>query len=116
MNLLTLREPAETAETEERRVREYVEAPAGVSESAWSLSDKLGISHRHCRGILERLAAEGVLTRRDLPNAEPMFVRFPTRWGAEPTTPVEPLRLTPVQPTNGFRDRVRFRIAPEGLA
>jgi predicted ArsR family transcriptional regulator len=65
--------------SDERRVREYVDSPAGVSESASSLADKLGISQRRCRTILERLAAEGLVRRQDFADIEPMYLRFPTR-------------------------------------
>jgi DNA-binding Lrp family transcriptional regulator len=50
-----------------------------VSESVDSLSDKLGISRRRCRQILERLVEQGVLQRRDFADIAPMYLRFPTR-------------------------------------
>jgi len=65
--------------SDERRVRDYVHAPAGMSESASSLADKLGMSTRRCRTILERLAAEGLVRRQDFADIEPMYLRFPTR-------------------------------------
>jgi predicted ArsR family transcriptional regulator len=64
---------------EERRVREYLEGPGGVSESAMSLSDKLGVSQRQCRRILDRLVEQGVLKRTDFVDIEPIYSRFPTR-------------------------------------
>jgi hypothetical protein len=64
---------------DERRVRDFVDSPGGVSESARSLSDKLGISHRRCRGILERLVEQGVVERRDFADIEPLYRRFPSR-------------------------------------
>ncbi|MGI9149627.1 MAG: hypothetical protein ACR2IK_24265 [Chloroflexota bacterium] len=64
---------------DERRVRDFVDSPGGVSESVMSLADKMGISRRRCRGILERLVEQGVLRRRDFLDIEPMYVRFPRR-------------------------------------
>lgn len=64
---------------DERRVRDFVDSPGGVSESARSLSDKLGISHRRCRDILERLVEQGVLERREFTDIEPIYLRFPSR-------------------------------------
>ena len=48
MNLLWIR-PVEVEQAfrpDERRVRDYVDSPSGVSESVDSLSDKLGISRK----------------------------------------------------------------------
>jgi predicted ArsR family transcriptional regulator len=64
---------------DERRVRDFVDSPGGVSESVMSLADKLGISRRRCRGILERLVEQGVVQRRDFVDIPPMYVRFPNR-------------------------------------
>jgi predicted ArsR family transcriptional regulator len=66
-------------EPDERRIREFCDSPAGVSESAVSLASKLGISQRSCRSILERLVEQGVVGRRDYQDIEPMYFRFPTR-------------------------------------
>jgi len=81
MNLLWIRPVAveHAFQPDERRVRDYVDSPSGVSESARSLSDKLGISPRRCRGILERLVEQGILQRRDFADIEPMYLRFPSR-------------------------------------
>jgi predicted ArsR family transcriptional regulator len=81
MNLLWIRPVAveQAFQPDERRVRDYVDSPSGVSESARSLSDKLGISQRRCRGILERLVEQGILQRRDFTDIEPMYLRFPSR-------------------------------------
>jgi predicted ArsR family transcriptional regulator len=81
MNLLWLRPvSAEQAlAPDERRVRDYVDSPGGVSESARSLADKMGISRRRCRGILERLVEQGVVERRDFADIEPIYLRFPGR-------------------------------------
>jgi predicted ArsR family transcriptional regulator len=81
MNLLWIRPVAfeQAFQPDERRVRDYVDSPSGVSESARSLADKLGISHRRCRGILERLVEQGILQRRDFADIEPLYLRFPSR-------------------------------------
>jgi hypothetical protein len=64
---------------DERRIREFLNCPGGVSESARSLASKLGIGPRRCRAILERLVQQGIVVRRDFADIEPMYVRFPTR-------------------------------------
>ena len=81
MNLLWVRpvEAEQALQPDERRVRDFVDSPAGVSESVMSLADKLGISRRRCRGILERLVEQGVVQRRDFADIEPIYVRFPSR-------------------------------------
>jgi DNA-binding Lrp family transcriptional regulator len=66
-------------EPDEQRVREFIDSPAGISESVESLSDKIGISRRSCRRILDGLAKEGVVQRRDFDDMPPMYVRFPSR-------------------------------------
>jgi hypothetical protein len=81
MNLLWIR-PVEVElglRPDERRVRDFVDSPGGVSESVMSLADKLGISRRRCRGILERLVEQGVVQRRDFMDIQPIYVRFPSR-------------------------------------
>ena len=81
MNLLWLR-PVEIEQglgPDERRVRDFVDSPSGVSESVVSLASKLGISRRRCRFILEQLVEQGVVTRRDFVDIEPLYVRFPSR-------------------------------------
>jgi len=81
MNLLWLRTVGgeQSFSPDERRVRDYIDSPGGVSESARSLADKLGISRRRCRGILERLVEQGVVQRRDFTDIEPIYLRFPSR-------------------------------------
>lgn len=81
MNLMWIRPTsAEQALTpDERRVRDFFDSPGGVSESASSLADKMGISRRRCRVILERLVAQGIVQRRDFDDIEPMYLRFPSR-------------------------------------
>ena len=81
MNLLWIR-PAEGEQAfqpDERRVRDYIDSPGGISESASSLADKMGISRRRCRGILERLVEQGIVQRREFADIEPMYLRFPSR-------------------------------------
>jgi predicted ArsR family transcriptional regulator len=63
---------------EESRIRDFVDSPSGVSESVESLSDKLGISRRRCRSILEQLVEQGVVQRREFTDIQPQYVRFPT--------------------------------------
>jgi predicted ArsR family transcriptional regulator len=81
MSLLWIRpvQVEQALEPDERRVRDFVDSPAGVSESVESLSDKLGISRRHCRRILEELVEQGVVQRRDFADMEPIYLRFPSR-------------------------------------
>jgi predicted ArsR family transcriptional regulator len=81
MNLLWLRPVAaeQSLSPDERRVRDYVDSPGGVSESASSLADKMGISRRRCRGILERLVEQGIVQRREFADIEPIYLRFPSR-------------------------------------
>jgi predicted ArsR family transcriptional regulator len=81
MNLLWLRTVGDeqSFSPDERRVRDYIDSPGGVSESARSLADKMGISRRRCRGILERLVEQGVVQRREFTDIEPIYLRFPSR-------------------------------------
>jgi ribosomal protein S25 len=81
MNLLWLRpvEVEQAFQPDERRVRDYVDTPSGVSESVMSLAEKLGMNRRRCRRILERLVEQGVVQRRDFSDMDPIYVRFPTR-------------------------------------
>jgi predicted ArsR family transcriptional regulator len=60
-------------------VRDFVDSPGGVSETAESLSDKLGINRRRCRSILERLVEQGIVQRRDFADMQPIYLRFPSR-------------------------------------
>jgi predicted ArsR family transcriptional regulator len=68
-----------TPHPDERRVRDFLEAPGGVSESVASLSHKLGIRGSRVRRILNRLVQEGVVERHEFEDIEPLYVRFPTR-------------------------------------
>ncbi len=81
MNLLWIRpiQAEQTLQPDERRVRDYVDSPAGVAESVRSLADKLGMNRRRCRRILERLVEQGVVQRRDFSDIEPIYLRFPSR-------------------------------------
>lgn len=81
MNLLWIRpvEAEQSFRPDERRVRDFVDSPAGVSESVASLADKLGINRRRCRRILEHLVEQGVVQRHDFSDIEPLYVRFPSR-------------------------------------
>ena len=81
MNLLWIR-PGTVEQgflPDERRVRDFIDSQAGVSESVASLADKLDISRRRCRRILEQLAEQGVVQRHDFSDMEPIYVRFPGR-------------------------------------
>ena len=64
---------------DERRVRDFLDASGGVSESVASLSHKLGLRHSRVRRILNQLVQEGVVERHDFEDIEPLYVRFPTR-------------------------------------
>lgn len=80
MSLLWLR-PAHAEQgfsPEERRIRDYVAARGGVSESVDSLAAKLGVRKNECRRVLEELAGEGVLHRIEFDDIAPMYARFPT--------------------------------------
>jgi hypothetical protein len=81
MNLLWIRPLAAEQDLapDERRIREFVDSPGGVSESVLSLADKLEINKERCRTILERLVEQGIIERRDFSDIEPLYVRFPTR-------------------------------------
>jgi hypothetical protein len=74
-----LQRPAEDGAPEERRVREYLEGPGGVSESVASLADKLGVGRRVCRRVLDSMVEQGLLKRQEFGDIEPIYSRFPTR-------------------------------------
>lgn len=81
VNLLWIR-PVEVEQSfspDERRVRDYIDSPGGVSESVASLADKLEINRGRCRRILERLVEQGVMQRHDFADIQPIYVRFPGR-------------------------------------
>ncbi len=65
--------------TEERRLRDFLATPSGVSESAASLAVKLGMARGQCKRILEQLVQEGLVRRRDFDDIEPIYYRFPGR-------------------------------------
>ncbi len=81
MNLLWIRpiSAEQDLTPDERRVREFLDSPSGISESVASLSDKLGIQSSRCRSILERFVEQGIVRRRDFLDIQPMYFRFPTR-------------------------------------
>jgi predicted ArsR family transcriptional regulator len=81
MSLLWIRpvQAEQALQPAERRVRDFVDSPAGVSESVESLSDKLGISRRACQRILEQLVEQGIVQRRDFADMAPIYLRFPSR-------------------------------------
>jgi predicted ArsR family transcriptional regulator len=58
-----------------RRIRAFVEGHAAVSETVLSLSTKLRVNRRTCRGVLERLVEEGLVRRRDFRDIEPIYYR-----------------------------------------
>lgn len=64
---------------EERRLRDFLDTRAGVSESVASLASKLGVQRGRCRRVLEQLVQEGVVTRRDFQDIEPLYTRYPAR-------------------------------------
>ena len=64
---------------DDRRIRDYLDSAAGVSESVASLAAKLGVSRGRCRQVLEQLVQEGVMRRRDYIDIEPMYSRYPPR-------------------------------------
>lgn len=64
---------------DERRLRDFVDSRAGVSESAASLAAKLGVPERDCRRVLEQLVSEGLVTRRDFQGIQPLYCRYPGR-------------------------------------
>ena len=81
MNLLWLRPPTAEARfnPEDRRVREFLDTRAGLSESVASLAAKLDLDRKRCRKVLERLAEEGLVQRRDFDDIEPLYTRYPGR-------------------------------------
>ncbi len=81
MSLLWVRSTREETiySTDERRVREFLEAPGGLSESVDSLASKLGIARGKCKRVLEQLVEEGLVTRKEFGDIEPIYYRFPGR-------------------------------------
>ncbi|MBI4492615.1 MAG: hypothetical protein HY690_07475 [Chloroflexi bacterium] len=64
---------------EERRIRTFVEHQYGLSETAISLSPKVGVKPRHCRQVLDSLVREGLVRRREFGDTEPIYYRYPGR-------------------------------------
>lgn len=81
MSLLWVRPATSEARylPEDRRVRDFLDTRAGISESVASLSAKLGVSRGRCRKVLEQLAEEGILRRTVFADMEPLYTRFPGR-------------------------------------
>lgn len=64
---------------EERRIRDFCNWEYGLSETAASLSAKLGVDRRLCRRILDTLVNEGLVQRREFTDIDPIYVRYPIR-------------------------------------
>lgn len=64
---------------EERRVRDYLDTRAGISESVASLASKLDLGREACKRVLEQLVHEGVVHRRDFADIQPIYTRYPGR-------------------------------------
>lgn len=83
MSLLWMRPPGREARysPDERRLRDFVDSKAGVSESVASLSTKLGVRQRDCQRVLEQLVREGIVKRREFRDlhAKPLYYRYPGR-------------------------------------
>ncbi len=81
MSLLWLRPPGAENHVlpEERRVRDFVSSPQGISETVASLSAKLSVAPTRCRKVLETLVSEGVMERRDFADIAPIYCRYPSR-------------------------------------
>lgn len=62
---------------EERRVREFLLNQSACSETAHSLARKLGLNHKRCRALLDRMVNEGLVRRRDFADIEPIYYRYP---------------------------------------
>jgi ribosomal protein S25 len=61
---------------DEQRIRAYVQSMPAVSETVLSLSAKLRVNRRVCRGVLERMVNEGVVLRHDFHDIEPLYFRI----------------------------------------
>jgi hypothetical protein len=68
---------AKPSHLEERRVRDFLLNESACSETAASLSRKLGINPRKCRRALELMVSEGVVRRREFADIEPIYYRYP---------------------------------------
>lgn len=64
---------------EVRRIRSFVQRQYGLSETAVSLSWKVGVKPRRCRQVLDSLVQEGLVRRRELGDVEPIYYRYPDR-------------------------------------
>jgi Fic family protein len=65
---------------DEKRLRTFVETEPALSETAASLSAKLGVNSRTARRVLDRYAEIGVVQRRTFGGRiEPVYYRYSTR-------------------------------------
>ena len=63
--------------TDERILRRYIETAVAFSETAPSISLKLGVSARTARRVLDRYAEIGLVQRRSLGGrTEPIFSHY----------------------------------------
>jgi predicted ArsR family transcriptional regulator len=63
---------------EEERLRSFIEAVPGFSETAASLAAKLGVSPRTARQVLDRYVELQLVQRRSFERRiEPVYFRFP---------------------------------------
>ena len=101
-----MRPPVDDGVSEERRVREYLEGPGGVSESVASLADKLGVGQRVCRRVLDGMVEQGLLKRQEFVDIEPIYSRFPTRNHVSACEAPEPESgSVDIEPTSGAPSR-----------
>ncbi len=56
-------------------MREFVQSRLSLSETAFSLAEKLGVDRRVCRRVLDQLVSEGLLQRKEFEDIEPIFYR-----------------------------------------
>jgi hypothetical protein len=63
--------------SDERILRRYIESAISFSETSLSLSQKLGVSARNARRVLDRYTEIGVVQRRSLGGRmEPIYTRY----------------------------------------
>lgn len=73
---------AKRSQPDTRRVRDYLLSEPACSETARSLSAKLGLDRGRCRQALDSLVSEGLVRRRDFSDMESIYYRYPGREGA----------------------------------
>ena len=65
---------------DEKRLRAFLENEPALSETAASLSAKLGVDRRTARRVLDRYADIGVVQRQTFgPRIEPVYYRYGAR-------------------------------------